>query len=492
MEYLLRFLSKEDYVRQLLAGQLNLYTAANYIMNYEFGRGDSTECRASKCEFLNIYTPILCTMLYTVEDDGVQTIKLDKRVIRDFCPQGGYVVVIKKHDLISHLMPLFINQKQKNHGEIVYDLDLDALPDHWFDKHGCSDDVIFHKCPELSYQHEYRFAFYDAGQTYYQLDAAEDEVPRKTSVEPFSEDVYVQALPCFADIDWKDDCYEFNLDDRNVVHNGNWREHHGVRNIDESCLFLNPRCISYYSCVQAKNKSGLLGVPSFLIRIKWDVPKLVGSRCPSGYLLQLEEQYCDCFDYSSTERCVKLWKVKDGRIIGGTSSEFDDDTFVDYCKDPKTAAMCFGVKGTYSVDKEVYWLPNSIEVNDPKLHIVDILSAPDEQNHNTKTISWGKAAKLRNSLSSYLILRRTLKVPFDCTDLDDFELLPISNCLTNHSDVEDFLSGSRANQRLTVSFLQKLAEWLQSEMAPKVSQHVLDDIKELINMRNDCRGSISC
>lgn len=490
MEYLIRILSKSDYVRQFLAGQLNLYSAAHYLTNYEFGRGDPTECLVSKNEYLNIHTPIMCT-IYATDDNG--TIKLDKRILRDFCPDGGYAVALEKNCLIEHLKPLLGKNEQKQHGLVKYDLDLDKLPEHRIDSENAANEGIFHKNPRLSYQNEYRFVFPNADKAYYPFEPYEEETPWKTSVSPFDETLYVQKIPPLFEIEWENENYVFPLNDKNAVNHGDWFEQDRIRTVDDACLFAHPNSIPFYSKEKAANKTGLLGLPSFTLEIDWDVPRLLKSNCSSGYLIQLSESFCDCNEYSADrmhiDRGIQFWQIRKSIIQGSRKSKYWDEQHVDYCKCPKEAAKLFGTRGEFIVWKYISWI--SSNDSEQSTLIKDVTSLVGAIGSEAKAVSWGKLEKLKMQLSSRLILQRKLTIPYDCTYLDDLSLLPMSQLIRDEQDADLFLIGLANNHHITANFIDDLKAWLvetilQSEESEIVSR--LDNLRKKITLTQQMRN----
>ena len=207
MEYLVRFLTKSEYVWQLLYGQLNMFPAAYYIHTREQGRKDKYEGAVSKTAWMDIQTPIYC--MTKLDGDPSGGIQVDRRIIHDFCQCGGYAVIIDKQ-IFSDCMNLLAKNQRLISGEVIYDLNPGDLPDSVPQNLPEIERVLLHKSPQFAYQKEYRFAFPDVDVTFWPLENEWYKVPWKPTIKMIRDSIWVNRIPPICKIDG--DAFSLSID----------------------------------------------------------------------------------------------------------------------------------------------------------------------------------------------------------------------------------------------------------------------------------------
>lgn len=209
MKYLIRILEKNEYVEELLSGQLNMYPAGKY-MAAEMGvypdsdgnvslRFDFEEGRRPDGLWQDLQAPVLSLIeVDTSSDSG--DIGLDVRIVRDFCPKGGFAVIFPFEVLQNHMTPLLKKYPTAYCGSIQYDAD-----DYICDKDSAAvvrpRHPLMHKRVEYAYQSEYRYVFPDTGRTIWLNEPMLFDVPWRPTIDAFDEkDVNVANIPPFSEL----------------------------------------------------------------------------------------------------------------------------------------------------------------------------------------------------------------------------------------------------------------------------------------------------
>ena len=99
IRYLVKFVAKEAYADDLLDGNLFMHCGKYYHdleRRYGVGQGDIREGSifANEAIYKNIYYPIYC--MYKIKDEDIADghVVIDRRVIKDFDCQNGFIVII--------------------------------------------------------------------------------------------------------------------------------------------------------------------------------------------------------------------------------------------------------------------------------------------------------------------------------------------------------------------------------------------------------------
>ena len=204
MRFLIRILEKYEYVEELLSGQLNMYPAGKY-MTAEMGvdpdsdenvslRFDFEEGRRPDGLWQDLQAPVLSFIeVDTCFDSG--DIELDVRIVRDFCPKGGFAVIFPFEVLQNHMTPLLTKYPTAYCGSIQYDADVFIR-----DKDSAAvvhpRHPLMHKRAEYAYQSEYRYVFPDIGRTIWLDESMPFDVPWRPTIDAFDEkDVNVSNIP---------------------------------------------------------------------------------------------------------------------------------------------------------------------------------------------------------------------------------------------------------------------------------------------------------
>lgn len=160
--YFIKFVSKEEYADSLLSGQLYMNAAA-YYWGLEIGQGDPREASISSSHqmYMNADRPIYC-MYYTDNDDIAEgRLFLNKRCIKDFKCQDGWIVLIKDKEFINRILTATdFNGVHVDLGLVDYRR-LSFEETKGFLSHGKTLNNLFIKSPSFSHQKEYRIATAD-------------------------------------------------------------------------------------------------------------------------------------------------------------------------------------------------------------------------------------------------------------------------------------------------------------------------------------------
>lgn len=219
MKYLIRFLPKEEYVSQLLAGKLRLRRLGYYKYDARGGRNDINEGSISQNEAGLLERLVLCMFLFETDSDDVPpTICVSREVLSDFCGDGGYAVVFPFESFCSYM------EKQDSaikHGPIVYEDDLQIA-------FGEVSDCVFRKDSKYKHQCEYRFLLSDYPETFWVNKPAEEyekqesdfglakfSDPNILQFDTYRGAFYVCRLPPISEV--YEDPYQFHLGERASV-----------------------------------------------------------------------------------------------------------------------------------------------------------------------------------------------------------------------------------------------------------------------------------
>ena len=160
IKYLVKFVSKESYANDLLNGKLFMHCAKYYHeleKKYGPGQGDVREglLFPNAAIYRNIHYPIYC--LYMIKDkdiiDGLVTI--DKRVLKDFNCQHGFMVFIPFDSLDDILENADTDGYAMDGSEVWY-----GVPSPEESMMIINDERALNlivKNPSFRYQREYRF-----------------------------------------------------------------------------------------------------------------------------------------------------------------------------------------------------------------------------------------------------------------------------------------------------------------------------------------------
>ncbi len=211
MRYLVRFLEKDDYVRQLLAGQLNMFRLGKYRSEFQMGRRDSCEGNIGKNEAAYLDCPVYCLSLFESESNDVPvTLNVSRNALYDFCKCGGYAVVFPFDTFCDHMNSL--GSRVEHRAVEYYEKDR-------FSSFNLSQ-AAFAKRDKYRYQSEYRFLLMDCAETCYVCERDRFCEPIKRCIPRFTEKVYVIELPPVCQI--AGNSFPLKLNSESAVTNGDW------------------------------------------------------------------------------------------------------------------------------------------------------------------------------------------------------------------------------------------------------------------------------
>lgn len=215
--YLIKFQGNNDkYAKSLLQqGDLFMQSAAHYRrLEQETGirgQGDAYDNLLFGCLSIDDYCPVYC--MYAVYNTQVKEGKIfiDKKVIKDFCKEGGYITICKTVPFVEQFNKKY--EKRYDIGLINY---ITKTEDQDFKLLVKNRGAHFYKSPNLEYQQEFRLvlderlqrktlskenAFFISpnGQHYYISSEYETKNFEMGSIESFSEQVKTKDLELIGD-----------------------------------------------------------------------------------------------------------------------------------------------------------------------------------------------------------------------------------------------------------------------------------------------------
>ena len=159
IRYLIKFVSEEAYAEDLLSGKLFMHCAKYYHdleKEYGPGYGDQREGTIfpNTAIYQNIYDPIYCMYMITVEDIVDGQVLIDKRVIRDFTRGHGYLVIVPFDSFEKALTTCDTNGYEMKGREVWYGNPAQNDIDNLFKSKNALNLIV--KNPYSRYQKEFR------------------------------------------------------------------------------------------------------------------------------------------------------------------------------------------------------------------------------------------------------------------------------------------------------------------------------------------------
>ncbi len=154
IRYLIKFVSKYEYAKDLISGKLFM-RPARYYHNLEKGQGDIMEASviSGLCMYKDFDIPIYC--LYADCESENKKIIFSNKLITDFHCENGYAVVIHFSEFSNLLSQCNTNGYSAYGGLVKYMYKPFENIDYFIENKNYSN--LFFKDPAFSYQNEFRF-----------------------------------------------------------------------------------------------------------------------------------------------------------------------------------------------------------------------------------------------------------------------------------------------------------------------------------------------
>lgn len=156
IQYLIKFVSKKEHADILYQGDLFMHSAEYYHQFEEQGQGDKGEASifSGVCMYRGGEYPIYCMTAIKSDNISDGNILINKRIIKDFKCENGFLVLIDFKSFLCRLKFLETNNNPYHHQPIVYGTPTFELSTKWLCENSL--DNLFVKHPFFSYQQEYR------------------------------------------------------------------------------------------------------------------------------------------------------------------------------------------------------------------------------------------------------------------------------------------------------------------------------------------------
>lgn len=161
IQYLIKFVSKKEHADILYHGDLFMHSAEYYHQFEEQGQGDKGEASIfpGVCMYRGGEYPIYCMTAINSDNISDGNILINKRIIKDFKCDDGFLVLIDFKSFLSRLKFLETNNNPYHHQPIVYGTPSFELSAKWLCENSL--DNLFVKHPFFSYQQEYRIIVFE-------------------------------------------------------------------------------------------------------------------------------------------------------------------------------------------------------------------------------------------------------------------------------------------------------------------------------------------
>ena len=163
IRYLVKFVNKESYADDLLSGKLFMH-CGKYYHNLEkkngIGQGDIREGSLfpNTAVYKGIYFPIYCMYMIKDEDIHSEKVVIDKKILKDFGSNTGYMVIVSYDDFVQVLPTVDTGGYRMDGFEVQYGIPSNDV----VKKMMCDNDYLNLKVknPYFEYQKEYRLLIY--------------------------------------------------------------------------------------------------------------------------------------------------------------------------------------------------------------------------------------------------------------------------------------------------------------------------------------------